>query len=193
MPEEDLATLVSRLAADNSLSEPDLVEEIYAHMRRMAREIMARERLGHTFQPTALANEIWLKLANRSGAQYADRAHFFAVAATAMRRHLVDHARSRGRRRRNQVEAARSLQEDPAAIRNETDDLVALDQALSRLERNYSRLARIVELRWFCDLSVDETAVILNLSPTTVKREWRIARALLLDDLGSSALPPHFE
>lgn len=107
-----------------------------------------------------------------------------------MRRHLVDHARARGRRRRNHEEAVRSRQEDPGLVQNQTDDMVAIDQALSRLERSDPRLAHIVELRWFCDLSVEETAAILNLSPTTVKREWRIARALLLDDLSSGDLAP---
>ena len=193
MPEEDLPGLLSRLGENTMAAEPDLAEQIYSHMRRMAREIMARERADHTLQPTALANEIWLKLANRSDPDYVDRQHFFAVAATAMRRHLVDHARARARRRRNQDEAVRRSHDDPVLVQNQTDGMAALDQALWRLERTDPRLVRIVELRWFCDLSVEETAAVLNLSPTTVKREWRIAKALLLDDLAATRPAPQSE
>ena len=150
---------------------------------------MRAEKNGHTLQPTALVNEAWLKLTKGDDRSYQDRDHFVNVAASAMRQILLDHARARLANRRQ------PKSDDLARLRNGTVahdrrvELLALDQALNRLAGKNPRLARIVELRCFGDLSVEETAGVLNLSPTTVKRQWKIARTLLMQDLNQTTAP----
>ena len=151
--------------------------------------MMRAEKNGHTLQPTALVNEAWLKLTKGDDRSYQDRDHFVNVAASAMRQILLDHARARLANRRQ------PKSDDLARLRNGTVahdrrvELLALDQALNRLAGKNPRLARIVELRCFGDLSVEETAGVLNLSPTTVKRQWKIARTLLMQDLNQTTAP----
>ena len=189
-PDDDLTLLITRLSEVDLAPDARLIEMVYAHLRRIAREIMRSERHSHTLQPTALANEAWLRLNIGAGGKYADRKHFFSVVATTMRHVMVDHARGRSRLRRNPDHEALARFGKEGVVLDGTDKMVAMDQALNRLEQKDARLARIVELRCFCDLSVEETAAIIGLSPTTVKREWRIAKTLLLHDLGSAHESP---
>ena len=169
--------------------EQRLLESVYLHLRNIARRMMRAEKNGHTLQPTALVNEAWLKLTKGDDRSYQDRDHFVNVAASAMRQILLDHARARLANRRQ------PKSDDLARLRNGTVahdrrvELLALDQALNRLAGKNPRLARIVELRCFGDLSVEETAGVLNLSPTTVKRQWKIARTLLMQDLNQTTAP----
>jgi len=159
----------------------ELVTLVYAELRRMAKARLRDERPGHTLQATALVHEAWMRLMNQHGASWQNRSQFFAVAAQAMRRILVDHARRRGAAKRG--DGTSSVDLDALAhvlIAPLPDDrLLALDAALEELATLDARQARIVELRFFGGLSVEEAADILGVSPTTIKREWSTARAWL--------------
>ena len=157
-----------------------LVPEVYAILHRQARHALRDQPDGHTLQPTALVNEAYVRLANQPGVGSESRSHFLAVAAMVMRSVLVDHARARQRAKRGGNLRALSLgAADAAAAAEEPVDVVALDDALNRLATQEERKARIVELRYFVGLSIEETAKALDSSPATVKREWATARAWL--------------
>jgi RNA polymerase sigma factor (TIGR02999 family) len=160
-----------------------LIPLVHAELRRIAGRQMGRERDGHTLQPTALVNEAYVRLAGNSDLRLQSRAHFFAVCAQVMRHVLIDHARAREREKRGGGALRVSLRE--ASGHEDRDaDLVALDEALGALEAVDPQKARVVELRYFAGLSVEEAAAVLGVSPTTVKREWRRARAFLHRELG---------
>ena len=171
-----------------------MVPMVYEDLRRMARRHLQREREGHTLQGTGLVHEVYLRLADKRPTQWASRAHFFSWASTMMRHILIDHARSRHADKRGggiEVLSLDALREDrgtlpglSAAVPDDTPDLIAVDQALRKLERMDPQQGRVVELRYFCGLSVAETAVALEVSPATVKRDWVTARAWLLRELG---------
>lgn len=165
---------------------------VYDLLRTQAARLIRRERSGHTLQPTALVHEVWLRLAGQHGARWEDRRHFCAVAATAMRRILVSHARFRRRLKRGGPRAAERVPvETLVSVEGEPSlDLVALDQALERLSSVDSRMARTVELRYFAGLSVEETADVLEVASATVKREWSLARAWLRRELGGAEAAP---
>lgn len=153
---------------------------VYAELHRQAIGYLRRERVGHTLQPTALINEVYLKLIDQQHVNWQNRAHFFGIASHAMRRILVDHARARHREKRGGVAEHLPLEAAefaPSGTRNV--DLVALDDALTRLAELDDRQARIVELRFFSGMSVEETAEALGVSPATVKNDWRTAKAWL--------------
>ena len=160
----------------------DLAAAVYDELRRLAAARLRLERADHTLQPTALVNEAWLKLVDQR-AGWQNRSHFFALAAQAMRRILVDHARRRHSAKRGSdpdtVPVDDVLDLLPSPLPDER--LIAVDEALTRLAALDQRQARVVELRFFAGLSVTDTAQILDLSPTTVKREWASARAWLFD------------
>ncbi len=151
---------------------------IYGELHGLAEGYMRRERGGHTLQPTALVNEAWIKLADQSRVEWKGRAHFFGIAAQAMRRILVDHHRRRAAARRGSGRAVTLLEDSTRTFRDPLD-FVALDEALDELADVDERAARIVELRFFGGLSVEETAEVLDVSTPTVKRDWRMARAWL--------------
>jgi RNA polymerase sigma factor (TIGR02999 family) len=157
---------------------------VYGELRRLARRHMRGERVNHTLQTTALVHEAYLKLIDSSQVQWQDRAHFFAVASQLMRRILVDFARSRKNLKRGgdaiqiSFSAALEISQKPDA------DLMTLDDALNSLARLDPRQSRVVELRFFGGLSVEETAEALKVSPETVKRDWRLAKVWLLRELG---------
>jgi RNA polymerase sigma factor (TIGR02999 family) len=154
-------------------------------LRRLARQQMRRERGGHTLQATALVNEAYLRLVESQPVDWQSRAHFFAVAARIMRHILVDYARARGNRKRGGDMEKVSI--DAALLVAEAErDLVGLDEALSRLEAIHPRQARIVELRFFGGLNVQETAEAIQVSIDTVKRDWRFAKLWLLRELGGT-------
>ncbi len=162
-----------------------LLPLVEAELRRLARAYMARERRGHTLQPTALVNEAFLRLTDARHVRWQDRAHFLGIAARLMRRVLVDHARSRGYQKRGGG-AARVTFTEALAVAPEPAldlDLVALDRALEGLALADARKARVIELRFFGGLSVEETAEVLHLSTDTIKRDWRLAKLWLLHAL----------
>ena len=160
-----------------------LVPLVYGPLRALARGYLRREREGHTLQPTALVHELFLKLNLDRQMSWQNRAHFFAVAATSMRRILVDHARARQAQRRDGGLRV-PLEGMPAPARRGID-LLALDEALGHLEMRDAQLARVVELRFFAGLTVDETAEVVGVSARTVKRDWNAARSFLRRELTS--------
>ncbi|HEY0160691.1 MAG TPA: sigma-70 family RNA polymerase sigma factor [Thermoanaerobaculia bacterium] len=153
---------------------------VYDPLRAIAERHLHAERAGHTLQPTALVHELYLRLVDQRSAAWNDRAHFFAVAAKVMRRILVDHARRRKSEKRGgaltpvTIGAAADV-----SASEESFDVVALDEALENLEKIYPQQARIVELRFYGGLTIDETAVAMAISPATISREWTMARAWL--------------
>jgi RNA polymerase sigma factor (TIGR02999 family) len=175
---------ITRLLADWGGGDPGALEKltplVYAELRRIARRQMRDERPGHTLQATALVNEAFLRLGGGEAAGFHDRAHFYAVCAQVMRHVLIDHARTRTRDKRGG--GARHVELDEAAVvlaADGAEELVALDDALRGLEAYDAQKARVVELRYFGGLSIEETAEVLGVSPTTVRREWRRAKAWL--------------
>jgi RNA polymerase sigma factor (TIGR02999 family) len=156
-----------------------LMPIVYEELRRLARQYMRRERAGHTLQTTALVNEAYLRLIDQSRAHWQNRTHFFAVAAQLMRRILVDHARTRVRVKRGGSQPKASLDEAVVLSDAPTVDLLAIDEALERLAALDERKSRIVELRFFGGLSIEETAEVLKISPGTVMHDWTLAKAWL--------------
>jgi RNA polymerase sigma-70 factor, ECF subfamily len=160
-----------------------LVPLVYAELRRIAARYLRRERSGHTLQPTALVNEAYVKLVEREGASWENRAHFVGCAAMVMRNILVDHARARRASKRGGG-LARVTLDDSVAVSDEREvDVVALDEALDGLAKLSSDQARVVELRYFGGLDIDETAEAMGLSSATVRRHWTIARVWLRREL----------
>ena len=162
-----------------------LVTAAYQQLRRLAAHHLQQEREGHTLEPTALVHELYMKLFGGAPIAWQDRAHFFAIAAQQMRRVLVDHARARVADKRGGAAMRLSLSqvEDWAGARDAT--LVALDEALRRLEQMDNRAARVVELRFFAGLQEDEAAAALGISLATLKRDWKFARTWLASQLMS--------
>jgi RNA polymerase sigma factor (TIGR02999 family) len=168
----------------NSDSNDALLEFVYKELHRQAHRYLQKERAGHTLQTTALVHEAYLKLVAQKSVAWESRSHFFAIAATMMRRILIDYAKTKHRVRRGGVHSDLPL-EDALTIRvRETDfDLLALDEALNRLAAKEEHLAKVVELRFFSGLEVAETADVLGLSESTVKRDWQMAKAWLHREL----------
>lgn len=164
-----------------------LLPFVYDELRRIARRYMSRETASHTLQTTALVNEAYLRLINQQNVDWQNRAHFFAVAARVMRCLLVDHARARSYEKRGGGALQVSLNEELASAPELSLDVLALDEALERLSSVDARKSRIVELRFFGGLSVEETAEVLEVSAITVKREWLKAKAWLFRELKQEA------
>jgi RNA polymerase sigma factor (TIGR02999 family) len=163
-----------------------LMPLVYDELRRLAHRYMVREHVGHTLQTTALVNEAYLRLIDAGQVEWKDRAHFFAISANLMRRILVEFARSRGSRKRGGDVCKVELDEAFIPSPGRDTDLVALDDALNALAEIDSREAKVVELRFFGGLSVDETAEVLGISDKTVMREWNLAKVWLLQELKRS-------
>lgn len=161
----------------------ELLPLVDAELRRLARRYMGRERKDHTLQASALINELFLRLTDARQLQWQDRTHFVGICARLMRRVLVDHARSRGYRKRGGGAERVALDEAQLMSPEPSIDLVALDHALEALAKFDVRKSRVVELRFFGGLSVDETAAVLHVSADTIKRDWRLARHWLLREL----------
>jgi RNA polymerase sigma factor (TIGR02999 family) len=164
----------------------DIAAEVYGELKRLAGAYMRRERSGQTIQPTALVHEAYLRLAANPPGVWRDRNHFIGLAARCMRQILVDRARARGAQKRWAGMDRVTLSDSLAAASGEEDMLPALDDALARLEQIDPEQARIVELRYFVGLSVNETAQTLGISPATLKRRFALARAWLFRDLRRS-------
>jgi len=157
---------------------------VYSELRQQAARYLRRERRNHSLQTTALINEAYLRLIDARNVHWQNRAHFFAIAGKLMRRILVDYARRRDAEKRGPSQIRLTLS-DVVAVVNETDvDVLAIDEALDRLAVIDPQQARIVELRFFSGLSVEETAAALGISPKTVKRDWSVARAWLRREIG---------
>ncbi len=158
---------------------------IHEELHRIAHRYMGRENPGATLQTTALLNEAYLKLVDVTGVNWQDRAHFFAVSAQIMRRILVDAARARGSQKRGGAAVRLELNESIDGVADRGDELVALDDALEALAQFDSRKAKVVELRFFGGLTVEETAEALKMSEQSVLRDWRLARAWLMREMAS--------
>jgi len=152
---------------------------VYDELRKQAARYLRRERVGHTLQTTALIHEAYIRLVDQKNVRWQNRAHFFGISAQLMRRILVDHARTKGRAKRGGSDIRVSL-DDANLIAKATDlDIIAVDEALERLAQIDEQQSKIVELRFFSGLTVEETAEVLKISPATVKRDWSMAKAWL--------------
>ena len=181
-PSEVTQLLVAWSDGDNSALEK-LIPLVYDELRRLARRYMIRERSGHTLQTTALVNEAYLRMVDLKAVQWQNRAHFFAVSAQLMRHILVDFARSRGYKKRGGGTLNIPIDEALEVSVDEPADLVALDDALNALAEIDIRKSKVVELRFFGGLSVEETAHVLKISPETVMRDWKMAKVWLLREI----------
>ena len=161
----------------------ELAPQIYRELKKLAKSYLRRERAGHTLQPTALAHEAFIKLIDQRDVRWRNRAHFFGIAAQAMRRILVDHARARFAEKRGSGGAVVSLDEAIDVSDPRADQLIALDEALKRLAQFDPNKGRVIELRYFGGLTLEETAEVLGVSRATVVREWRMAKAWLYGEL----------
>ena len=180
--------ITERLIAWNSgdaAALDDVIRAVYQELRRMADRYLRLEHPGHTLQPTALVHEAYLRLIDQTQVTWQNRAHFFGVAAQMMRRILVDHARTKQRDKRGGPARKLSLDEVMDVSKGRAADLVALDEALESLTEIDPRKSRVVELRFFGGLSVEETSEVLEVSPQTVIRDWKLAKAWLYQEIKS--------
>jgi RNA polymerase sigma factor (TIGR02999 family) len=175
----EVTALLAEIGQGNSDALPRLVPLVYQELKRLAAHLLRDEREGHTLQPTALVNEAYVRLAGQK-ADWQNRAHFMAVAGQVMRRILVDYARQRVAAKRGGGEMALDLDRCEIGVDiGQSEELLAVDEALTRLAALDLQQARVVELRYFCGMTVEETAQALAISPRTVKREWAMAKAWL--------------
>jgi RNA polymerase sigma factor (TIGR02999 family) len=184
-PKSEVTRLLADLEAGQPGAETELLPLVYAELRRVAAGYMRRERPGHTLQATALVHEAYIQLVDQTRVTWRNRAHFFAVAAQIMRRILVDHARAHRAQKRGGDARKLTLEEAIGVFGGRDVALEALDDALSTLCQLDPRQGRIVELRFFGGLTIDETAEVLGVSAPTVEREWRMARAWLHSQLSA--------
>ena len=177
---EEVTQLLAAWGKGDKSALDRLLPLVHAELRRIARSQMRQERDGHTLQATALVNEAYLRLAGQQGFELQNRAHFFAVCAQVMRHVLIDHARAHARDKRGGGAVHVPLDEAAALAGQPPEHFLALDEALHFLENVDPQKGRIVELRYFGGLSIEETAEVLNISPRTVRREWQRSKAWLL-------------
>ncbi len=181
---QQITQLLNRWSNGDAEVLDNLMPLVYEELRRQASGYLRRERSNHTLQPTALINEAYLKLIDQRDVKWQNRAHFFAIAAQAMRRILVDYARERKREKRGGAAENLPLDEALTIVSQEKSvDLVALDEALNKLAKFDERQAKVVELRYFSGLSIDETAEVLNVSNITIRRDWSMAKAWLFHEI----------
>jgi len=188
---DDLTRLLHEWSEGHSDALPRLMELVYPELHRIAARHLSRERSGHTLQPTALVSEAYMRLAQGQPSRlFNDRTHFFAVAARVVRAVLVDHARARGAVKRGDGAMGVELADDHASIGARPVDLLDLDRALVELEAMDPVQSRIVEMRYFAGLSIDETAEALGTSPSTVKRGWLAAKTWIRRRLDGDLATP---
>lgn len=191
MSKEEAGTVTELLNAwrdGRTEAESHLLREVYGELRRLAQGYLRKERRDHTLQATELINEAYLRFAKGGSRDWQDRHHFFAVAAQAMRRVLVDHARHRGYKKRGSGKKALALEQVPSLAEQPPSELVELDDALTALEDVDRRKAKVVELRFFGGFTNVETAEILGCSRATVERDWRLAQAWLYKELAAGEI-----
>jgi RNA polymerase sigma-70 factor (ECF subfamily) len=182
----EVTQLLAEYSSGNQAALDQLLPLVYAELHRMARRYMGRENPAHTLQPTALVHEAYFRLTGLPSKKWANRAHFFGVAAQSMRHVLVDHARARHRDRRGGEKRFVPLDESLVVSGERAAEIVALDDALTDLVKLHPRQSKVVELRYFGGLSVEETAEALQVSQETVLRDWRAAKAWLYRRLSGS-------
>jgi len=180
---QEISSLLRAWRSGDQSAFEKLVPLVHDELHRLAHLYMTRERAGHTLQTTALVNEAYLRLIDTNQVEWRDRAHFFAISANLMRRILIDFARSCGYQKRGGNVKKVSFDEDLLASPAPDPDLVKLDDALNDLARFDSRKAKVVELKFFGGMDLDETAEVLKVSRETVKRDWRLAKVWLLREL----------
>ena len=187
LPERDVTALLKDWSSGDRQALERLMPLVYDELRKLAASYLRVERPDHTLQPTALVHEAFLRLVDQRSVDWANRAHFFGIAAQMMRRILVDHARKRhaAKRDASQYRVDTLVEDEPES--DQGPELLALDRALVGLEQLDPRQARIVELRFFAGLTVEETAEVVAISTATVKREWRTARAWLKREISLEA------
>ena len=193
----DISQQLKAAAQGDARAAEQLLPLVYAELRALAHARMSHERKDHTLQATALVHEAYLRLVHDPGVGWDSRGHFFAAAAEAMRRILIEHARARARAKRggdNEGRPAKKLSLTLGGVADLTasDDpelVFALDEAMQRLEAHDARMAQVVRLRFYAGLSVEETAAVLGVAPRTVKRDWAFARAWLYEALGGDEGP----
>jgi RNA polymerase sigma factor (TIGR02999 family) len=178
-----VTALLNKLTAGDSAAASQVVPLIYEELRRLAAHYMAAERPGHTLQTTALVHEAYLRLVDQRQASWQSRAHFYGAAAGVMRRILVDHARARLTAKRGGDAPHLALDEALVFSDEQSDELVRLDEALGRLAQMNPRQSRVIQLRFFAGLTVEEISEVMGISPKTVKRDWSFARAWLHREL----------
>lgn len=185
MATSDVTTLLARWSSGDAVALEQLTPIVYDELRRIARRHLARERRDHTLQSTALVHEAYMRLMGAGSGDYQNRQHFFAVAAQVIRRVLVDHARAVNAAKRGGGVQKIFLEDQPEASTQTENvaEVLALHEALERLAAFDAQQARIVELRYFAGLSIDETAEVVGVSPATIKRDWVMARAWLAREL----------
>ena len=190
MPEPipaDVTQLLGQWSGGDREALDDLIPLVYDELRRMARGHMAQERAGHTMQATALVNEVYLKLKNERGSNWTNRAQFFAIAAQMMRRILVDYARQHGTAKRGAGAERVPLDEAMLVSKDNASEMLAIDEALQKLEQLDQRKSQVAVLRFFAGLTADEAAEALSISVETVARDWRFAQAWLRNELSAGA------
>ena len=168
----------------------ELLPLVYDHLRKIAQQRMSEERSDHTLQATALVHEAYLRLVGNDELEWDGRGHFFTAAAQAMRRILIEHARAKGRHKRGGGGRRVPLSVVDLAASEDPTEILAVEDALCRLEEQDPRAAHVVQLRFYAGLSVDETAEVLGISPRTVMREWSYARARLVQEIGDDSDDP---
>lgn len=179
----DVTTLLAQATDGNEHAANELLPLVYQQLRAIASNRMAGENPAHTLQATALVNEVFVRLFGDRKVPWQNRAHFYATAAQAMRRVLLDHAKAKGRKKRGGAGRRMPLNVAELASSEDPEQILALDAALCRLEEQNPEAASVVRLRFYAGLSVDETAEALEMSPRTIDRRWKFARAWLFEQL----------
>lgn len=187
---EQVTQLLNQLGHGDQAALDRLMPLVYTELHKLAKRYMAQQRPGHTLQTTAVVHEAYLKLVGESSKHWENRSHFYGVAAKAMRHILVDHARSSQTAKRGAGQVMMPLDEALAAMPERMPQVIALDDALTALSKLNPRHSEVVELRIFGGLSVEETAEVLKISPETVMRDWRVAKAWLGRELGAADSQP---
>jgi RNA polymerase sigma factor (TIGR02999 family) len=185
MEEPEITRLLGEARRGNAEAQSELASLVYRELHKLAGHYMRGERPNHTLQATGLVNEAFLRMIGESDRSWQNRTHFFAVAAQVMRRILIDYARNRGAQKRGAAMAMGSLNEPGLLANDRCEDWLAVDEALDRLARRDPRMAKVVELRFFAGLTENEIGEALSISPRTVKRDWRVAKAWLRGELAS--------
>jgi RNA polymerase sigma factor (TIGR02999 family) len=186
-PAPDVTQLLINWSRGDQAALEQLMPLVYGELRRLAAAYLRRERSNHTLQSTALVNEAFLRMVQQHEVQWRNRAHFYGIAAQMIRRILVDYARSQHAEKRGSGAVKLELDEAMAVAQTAPDvDLLALNDALDRLTLLDERQSRVVELRFFAGLSIEETAEVLHLSPASIKREWQTARAWLYREMSTA-------
>ncbi|MFH1999676.1 MAG: sigma-70 family RNA polymerase sigma factor [Planctomycetota bacterium] len=180
---DDVTRLLADLRSNHGEASEELLVLVYEELRQLARYYMSQERSNHTLQTTALVHEAYIRLMGEEDTAWESRVHYFRVAARAMRRVLIDHARSKSRKKKGAGWNRETLDNAVVTIGMPLEDLLSLDNALDRLAEMDPSLAQVIELRFFGGLTIEDTARVLDVSPWKVKNDWRIARAWLKKEL----------